>query len=179
MSPDAFLAVYMCVCADVPNSESGVKYLNNHLRLIIFHHEETTHGYRIVGFEVEAYSVAHKLADNKEWYEPKAEEWTSHTEYLTKLNANNKLSTCNPGPGEKVTPQRVSDFPATATDQDKSIIFTYDVHWEVWTRICICPAAACPPWPSLACSCTVRPLTLCLCVCSRRPSNGPLAGICI
>ena len=70
---------------DVQNSEPGVKYLNNHLRLIVFYHqyaqgtsekeEKSFKGSRIVGFEVEAYSVQHQLAPGTEWVEPAADEF--------------------------------------------------------------------------------------------------------
>lgn len=118
--------------ADVQNSEQGVKYLNNHLRLIVFYHqdEKSFTGSRIVGFEVEAYSVAHKLADGTQWVDPTADEYKDDGGFLALINQKNKLSTCNPAPGQKVLPQRVSDFPADATPSDKTIIFTYDVHWE-------------------------------------------------
>lgn len=111
---------------DVVNSEPGVKYLNNHLRLIVFYHEDirSFDGYRVVGFEVEAYSVAHRVEG--EWIEPQTGEVVSAA--LQK----NKLSTCNPPADSqvKVHPQRVSDFKAAENDPDKTIIFTYDVHWE-------------------------------------------------
>ena len=87
------------LCSDVPNSEPSVKYLNNHLRLIIFHHVESATGSRVVGFEVEAYSVQHKLADGKEWYEPKPDEYKDPAGYLDIIRSKNKLGTCNPGPG--------------------------------------------------------------------------------
>jgi transmembrane 9 superfamily protein 2/4 len=144
--------------ADVQNSEPGVKYLNNHLRLIVFYHtyagaattpttptvgstgiapggespgeEKSFKGSRIVGFEVEAYSVAHQLAPGTTWVEPSPDEFKDQGQYLELLNTKNKLATCNPAPGDKVLPQRVSDFPASATAADRTIIFTYDVHWE-------------------------------------------------
>lgn len=134
--------------ADVQNSEPGTKYLNNHLRLIVFYHqyaqtgatattgsgaageEKSFQGSRIVGFEVEAYSVAHQLAPGTSWVEPAADEFKDQGQYLELINSKNKLSTCNPAPGEKVLPQRVSDLPADATDKDRTVIFTYDVHWE-------------------------------------------------
>ena len=44
----------------------GVPYLNNHLRFIIkYHKDEAFEGSRIVGFEVEALSVAHR--NEGEW----------------------------------------------------------------------------------------------------------------
>ena len=127
--------------ADVQNSEPGVKYLNNHLRLIVFYHqysqqasgsadEKSFQGSRIVGFEVEAYSVAHQLAPGSAWVEPAADEYKDQGAYLELINSKNKLSTCNPAPGEKVLPQRVSNLPEGATEKDRTIIFTYDVHWE-------------------------------------------------
>ena len=51
-------------------------------------------------------------------------------QYLELINSKNKLATCNPAPGEKVMPQRVSALPAGATPADRTIVFTYDVHWE-------------------------------------------------
>jgi len=153
--------------ADVQNSETGVKYLNNHLRLIVFYHQYSStagvasavtaavspaaaadpsgaagaadgsgaddrsfKGSRIVGFEVEAYSVNHQLAEGTSWSEPATDEFKDQGEYMQLLNSRNKLATCNPQPGTKVLPQRVSNLPEKATDADRTIIFTYDVHWE-------------------------------------------------
>ena len=117
---------------EIQNSEAKVKYLNNHLRLIVFYHkdEQSFKGSRVVGFEVEAYSVAHKLAPGTNWQEPTSDDYKNDVTKREWINKKNKLVTCNPTPGEKILPQRVSDFPSNASPDDKSIIFTYDVHWE-------------------------------------------------
>ena len=45
---------------DIPGTEPGTAYVNNHLRFIVkYHKSDTFSGARIVGFEVEAYSVKH------------------------------------------------------------------------------------------------------------------------
>jgi len=148
--------------ADVQNSEPGVKYLNNHLRLVVFYHqynagagvasavsaavasataadpvggaegsdERSFKGSRIVGFEVEAYSVNHQMASGSKWQEPAADEFKDQGQYMELLNSKNKLATCNPKPGTKMHPQRVSGLSDKATDADRTVIFTYDVHWE-------------------------------------------------
>tara|TARA_B110001452_G_scaffold203778_1_gene173753 strand:- start:1044 stop:1775 length:732 start_codon:yes stop_codon:yes gene_type:complete len=48
---------------DIPGTDPGVAYVNNHLRFIVkYHKSDTFTGARIVGFEVEAYSVKHTYA---------------------------------------------------------------------------------------------------------------------
>ncbi len=48
---------------EFPGTTPGTPYLNNHLRFIIkYHKDEKFEGARIVGFEVEAFSVFHKCA---------------------------------------------------------------------------------------------------------------------
>ena len=100
--------------SDMTGSEAGVKYINNHLRLIIFYHEEpgTFHGSRIVGFEVQAYSIKHEFDINK----------------INDLNY--KPSSCNvngQNQNTPIVPQRVSDI---NDPNDKNIIFSYDVEWQ-------------------------------------------------
>ena len=48
---------------DIPGTDPGVAYVNNHLRFIVkYHKSDTFTGARIVGFEVEAYSVKYTYA---------------------------------------------------------------------------------------------------------------------
>ena len=131
---------------DFPNSKPGVKYINNHLRLNIKHHHEEAQSAslqspmatldgtvgsalggaagssslaRIVGFEIEAYSV-HHIVDPSVAYDKAA---------TTPQDLDGKLVTCS-NTEEASKPQRVSDFSAEDTEADRRVIFTYDVQWE-------------------------------------------------
>ena len=86
---------------DIPGTEPGKAYVNNHLRFIVkYHKSETFPGARIVGFEVEAYSVKHSY--NEPW-NPKEPKLTS-------------------------VPLRPDLPPMPAWTPE--IVFTYDVVWE-------------------------------------------------
>ena len=97
---------------DYPNSAEGSRYLNNHLRLILLYHEDQSAftGNRIVGFEVEPFSVRHEVEG----------EWRDADPRI------NKLTTCSSASGlsQNARPQSVEPV-----DKD-SIVFTYDVMWE-------------------------------------------------
>ena len=71
---------------------------------------------RIVGFEIEAYSV-HHVIDKDFTYKP---------EEMKPSDLQDKLVTCRTDNAD-TKPQPVSDFEKT---DDKRIIFTYDVQWE-------------------------------------------------
>jgi len=96
----------------IPHTQPGVKYVNNHVRLVLYYHEEPEKyaGFRIVGFEVEPFSVKH-VVDGK---------WKGR---------DTKLKTCTPL--SKVTRdmphQPVSHI---TSNDDRRIIFSYDVQWE-------------------------------------------------
>eukprot|EP01138_Halocafeteria_seosinensis_P007229 gb/GECG01007392.1/.p1 GENE.gb/GECG01007392.1/~~gb/GECG01007392.1/.p1 ORF type:complete len:638 (+),score=69.90 gb/GECG01007392.1/:1-1914(+) len=79
-------------------------YLFNHIHFVIKYHDEPEHyqGSRIVGFEVEPYSVKHKYEDKDK----------------------KKLATCNDQKkvSRDMEPQRI--------DEGGDVIFTYDVVWE-------------------------------------------------
>lgn len=48
-----------CVRIQIANSEPGIKYINNHVRLVLFYHqEEVVNKFRVVGFEVEPFRYA-------------------------------------------------------------------------------------------------------------------------
>jgi len=86
---------------DIPGTDPGVAYVNNHLRFIVkYHKSDTFTGARIVGFEVEAYSVKHTYEGGWNDKEPK----------LTSV------------------PLRPDLPPMPAISSE--IIFTYDVVWE-------------------------------------------------
>merc|ERR1719217_952929 len=86
---------------DIPGTEAGRTYVNNHLRFIVkYHKSETFPGARIVGFEVEAYSVQHSYDGPWNAKEPK----------LTSVPLRPDLP----------------PMPAWAPE----VIFTYDVVWE-------------------------------------------------
>ena len=75
---------------------------------------------RIVGFEIEAYSVHHVI-------DPA---FTYDKAVTTPQELDGKLITCSPNSEEASRPQRVSDFKADDTEKDRRVIFTYDVQWE-------------------------------------------------
>jgi len=86
---------------DIPGTDPGTAYVNNHLRFIVkYHKSDTFSGSRIVGFEVEAYSVKHTYEGAWNDKEPK----------LTSV------------------PLRPDLPPMPAISNE--IIFTYDVVWE-------------------------------------------------
>jgi len=89
-----------------------VRYINNHLIIVVDHHEEPTayKGGRVVGFEVQAYSVKHQWAG----------QWK---------DGETKPSTCpfDIHRPNQVPLQRVSHI---KDDSDKTIVFTYDVVWQ-------------------------------------------------
>merc|ERR1719389_1653219 len=86
---------------DIPGTEAGRTYVNNHLRFIVkYHKSELFPGARIVGFEVEAYSVQHSYDGVWNAKEPK----------LTSVPLRPDLP----------------PMPAWAPE----VIFTYDVVWE-------------------------------------------------
>jgi transmembrane 9 superfamily protein 2/4 len=110
--------------------DHGAQYVNNHLRLTLDYHEDPKSfiGYRIVGFLVEPFSVAHQLDG----------EWNG---------VNSKLKTCNEkkGVSSDLPPQPVSKGSATKIEQgsdikagfpldpakdNMDIIWTYDVRWR-------------------------------------------------
>lgn len=97
----------------IPGSEPGVKYINNHIRLIVQYHghedPNNDNNFRVVGFEVEAFSVKHELSG----------EW--------KGNRDTRLKTCTPL--NKVT-RALTPQPVTPFMDDKQIIWSYDVQWE-------------------------------------------------
>lgn len=94
---------------DLPG-KSGDVYINNHVRLTIQYHEETTfEGYRVVGFEVEPFSIQHQLDG-------------------AYAGSKTKLKTCSPlnlvGQGNR-QPQAIN-----LGGKGTSVVWTYDVRWE-------------------------------------------------
>eukprot|EP00308_Calcidiscus_leptoporus_P021395 CAMPEP_0119373146 /NCGR_PEP_ID=MMETSP1334-20130426/23659_1 /TAXON_ID=127549 /ORGANISM="Calcidiscus leptoporus, Strain RCC1130" /LENGTH=626 /DNA_ID=CAMNT_0007390823 /DNA_START=79 /DNA_END=1959 /DNA_ORIENTATION=+ len=86
---------------DIPGTDPGKPYINNHLRFIVkYHRSDTFSGARIVGFEVEAYSVKHTFEG----------EWNEQAPKLTSV------------------PLRPDLAPMPAWSNE--IIYTYDVVWE-------------------------------------------------
>jgi len=89
-------------------------FLHNHLRFtILFHKDEVTDLARIVGFEVEPFSVKHtyKSVGSYDALSP-------------------TLDTCNPGRMEYVT----HDTAPQAVKEGEEVIFTYDVKFVVGAR---------------------------------------------
>uniref|UniRef100_A0A7S4BFB6 Transmembrane 9 superfamily member n=1 Tax=Chrysotila carterae TaxID=13221 RepID=A0A7S4BFB6_CHRCT len=96
--------------ADIPGTKPGVNYLYNHHRIVFKYHTEPQafDGARLVGFEVEPFSVKHS-------YEAPFERAGGSLA---------PLSTC--GVGKPVT----HTLPAQPADAAGEVIWTYDVSWE-------------------------------------------------
>ena len=89
--------------------ESGKIFLHNHLRFtILYHRDAETDLSRIVGFEVEPFSVKHKY-DGK---------WNPATPVLKTCNANSMKYVSEKDPKQEVK-------------EGEEIIFTYDVSFKV------------------------------------------------
>lgn len=102
---------------EIPQSEPDVRYVYNHVNLIIFYHSDPQNyqGVRIVGFEVEPFSIKHQVdGEPSEQNKPKTCSFTRRTG----------------GQQGEYVPQRVSHFDSKATARDKQIIWTYDVTWK-------------------------------------------------
>jgi transmembrane 9 superfamily protein 2/4 len=94
------------------NAKLNVAYLNNHISIKMFYHiSEGNH--KIVGFEVEPFSVAHQLSGD--WKGP----------------AESKLLTCeyNQHHSQELRAQAL-EGPEVKLDDYKTIYWTYDVNWE-------------------------------------------------
>jgi len=86
---------------DIPGTDANKPYINNHLRFIVKYHKSVNFaGARIVGFEVEAYSVKHEYTG----------EWNAKEPKLTSVPLRPDLP----------------PMPAWAPE----VIFTYDCVWE-------------------------------------------------
>jgi len=95
--------------ADIPGTMDGVAYVYNHHRLVLKHHTDAAfEGARIVGFEVEPFSVKHAYAG--QWPEAGAPAPA--------------LQTCTTAApvSHDLTPQAVADA--------GEVVWTYDVKWE-------------------------------------------------
>eukprot|EP00983_Pelagomonas_calceolata_P083324 1156138-Pelagomonas_calceolata.AAC.14 len=87
-------------------------FLHNHLRFtILYHKDEITDLARIVGFEVEPFSVKHTYETPWDKVSP-------------------TLNTCNPGRATFVT----HDTPPQPVKEGEEVIFTYDVRFVVSCR---------------------------------------------
>ena len=92
--------------AEIPGTSAGANYLYNHHRFVFkYHMEPHFEGSRIVGFEVEPFSVKHK-------YDGGA------------FDASRPLATCT-----KAKPVS-HDSPPQPVNAAGEVIFTYDVRWE-------------------------------------------------
>ena len=93
---------------DIPGTNAGTNYLYNHLRLVLKYHVEASfEGSRIVGFEVEPFSVRHK-----------------YTGSFEADSASPTLHTCS-----AATPVSHEQAPQQISKADE-VVFTYDVRWE-------------------------------------------------
>jgi len=96
-------------------ADSSVKYINNHVKINVkYHIPDASKGKRIVGFEVDPYSVKHKLKKGTKW----------NDEELSK----NELTTCEAF--VDVSPTSPLQPVTGLAKDDRQIIFTYDVNWE-------------------------------------------------
>jgi transmembrane 9 superfamily protein 2/4 len=86
---------------------AGTMYINNHVRLTVHVHEDAAlfAGFRVVGFEVEPFSVRHSFDGA----------WAGKATQLNTCNPLNKVT-------HELPPQPVSDV--------SSIVFTYDVQFQ-------------------------------------------------
>ncbi|KAK1429724.1 hypothetical protein QVD17_11942 [Tagetes erecta] len=90
-----------------PNTKVEKYFINNHLSFLVKFHQNAERGTaRIVGFEVKAFSINHIYDD----------QWSKMTH----------LTTCDPNTKRLVTPSH----PAQEVDDNKDIIFTYDVDYR-------------------------------------------------
>lgn len=103
------IVCYLLLDVSQDNDEGEVKYfLHNHLRFTILYHKDAlTDLSRIVGFEVEPFSVKHSY-----------EEWDDN---------NPTLNSCNPGRGVSVT----HDVAPQPAQEGVEVVFTYDVRFTV------------------------------------------------
>eukprot|EP00457_Paulinella_chromatophora_P003085 gb/GEZN01003090.1/.p1 GENE.gb/GEZN01003090.1/~~gb/GEZN01003090.1/.p1 ORF type:complete len:661 (-),score=103.75 gb/GEZN01003090.1/:257-2239(-) len=106
---------------ELPKTQAGIRYINNHIRLKIFYHEDAASftGSRIVGFEVKPFSIKHELgAESKNWNISKG---SPH------------LVTCPTNEEQSVTKLlSYAPLPVNGYGPDVKPVFfwTYDVHWE-------------------------------------------------
>ncbi len=93
----------------VHTQENGKLYLHNHLRFtILYHRDAETDLSRIVGFEVEPFSVKHKY-DGK---------WNADRPELKTCNSNSMKFVSEKDPKQEVK-------------EGEEVIFTYDVSFKV------------------------------------------------
>lgn len=91
--------------SEIPGTMAGTNYLYNHHRFVFkYHMEPSFEGSRIVGFEVEPFSVKH--------------------DYVAPFDASKPLKTCSTA--KPVT----HDLPPQPVSLAGEVVFTYDVRWE-------------------------------------------------
>jgi len=113
------------------DEKRGIAYLHNHVRLALKYHKESDK-YRIVGFEVEPFSLHHEVDSNSGWhYETYIQQVKEHKKDDDKIltpvftNCPNTERSVDSLINEK--PEAVSGKDIT----DKKLIFwTYDVTWQ-------------------------------------------------
>ena len=104
-----------CRSSQARVQEDGKLHIHNHLRFtILYHRDPETDLSRIVGFEVEPFSVKHKY-DGK---------WNADRPELKTCNSNSMKFV-----SEKDTKQEVKE--------GEEIVFTYDVTFKVCTQIAL------------------------------------------
>ncbi len=89
--------------------EVGHAYVNNHVVMTLLYHQEASKRFRVVGFQVEPYSVKHNA--------------TGFTR--TDRGRLATLQTCKGQVALGGAPQAVSH------SDEETIFWTYDVRWEV------------------------------------------------
>ena len=98
--------------ATLPTKKEEQHFLFNHVRLIVYYSEipEEFDGQRIVGFQVEPFSIKHDYDDDGSSFDPKK----------------TTLSTCNQFKPAHYNPSIFQ--PVEGTDEE--IVYSYDVKWE-------------------------------------------------
>eukprot|EP00808_Paulinella_micropora_P025623 g60805.t1 len=107
---------------EFPKTQAGIRYVNNHIRLKIFYHEDPSSftGSRIVGFEVKPFSIKHELdAKSKSWNITSGQTPSLSTCPTTEEQSVLKLLSYSPLPVNGYGP-----------DVKPIFFWTYDVHWE-------------------------------------------------
>eukprot|EP00775_Hariotina_reticulata_P002526 gene2526-2828_t len=114
---------YVGLKAVVNNNDKDLHlFLNNHLRFnILYNVDAATDLSRIVGFEVEAFSVRHEYEEDK-----------------------TTLKTCNPAKKVAVSHQ----YQPQSTDEGSEVVFTYDVMFTMYAGI-VQQQPNRPSWPTL------------------------------
>mmetsp|Transcript_21160 Transcript_21160/g.49622 ORF Transcript_21160/g.49622 Transcript_21160/m.49622 type:complete len:667 (-) Transcript_21160:66-2066(-) len=110
---------------DEEESEDASVYLNNHLRFTVLYHEDPSfEGYRIVGFEVEPFSVLHRPVKEKEFEDEECDGVEAGKDGKCALKTCSKENPVDAGFEDS---QLLLD---THKESPSEVIWTYDVLWK-------------------------------------------------